>query len=168
MADPVPVDELLRVAHAIIEENRYCFMITLSKAGQLNARLMQHLLPTADDLIVRLGTSVLSRKVNQILSDNRVALAYQTIAGGPAYVTLSGTARLITGEERRRHWHEEWRPYFPDGPDSDEYTVIEVTPNRIEIMDYEQDIAPNPYGLLPAVLVRQHGKWVVETNVSLS
>lgn len=72
---------------------------------------------------------------------------------GPAYVTLLGEARLVEDpEEKARRWRQEWRPYYPGGPEGEAYLLIQVTPSRLEVVSYPHDIAADPLAWQPAVV----------------
>jgi general stress protein 26 len=104
--------------------------------------------------------------VREIQHDWRASLAYAHAEVG-AYVTLLGTATVVTDlDQRRHHWREAFRPFWPDGPEDHDYALIRFEPERIEVMHMEREVAPEPYGLQPAVLVRQGHTWLVaEDNV---
>jgi len=68
-------------------------------------------------------------------------------------VTLLGEARLVTDpEERAARWKEEWQAFYPDGSSSEDYTLIEFRPFRIEVMSIKHAIASDPQGWKPAIV----------------
>lgn len=161
MTESLSVAFLQEAARAIIQRTRYCFLVTLDEVGRPNARLMQHFEPE-DDLTLWLGTSAASHKVAHILADDRVLIADED-PDDPAYVTLLGTARIVRDPAlQRQYWVDEYLESFPAGPESEDYVLIRVTPSRIELMSYARHITPSPYGLRPAVLVREGDSWEVE------
>jgi len=158
--ETMTVDSLLEITRATIKAAEFCFLVTLSESGQPNARLMQPFEPEAD-LTIWFGTSPKTRKVQEIQRDNRVTLGYEYAPEG-AYVTLIGTAQIEDDiSKRRQYWRESFADFWPSGPESDDYVLIKFVPSRIELMNMAQEVAPAPYGLKPAILVRAGEAWVV-------
>ncbi|MFN8459693.1 MAG: pyridoxamine 5'-phosphate oxidase family protein, partial [Anaerolineae bacterium] len=100
-------EHLLEVAVATIKAAEYCFLITLSEAGQANARLMQPFEPEPD-LTIWFGASPTSRKVQEIRRASQVTLAYH-YAQENAYAILSGSAQVVDDLSlKRKYWRESW------------------------------------------------------------
>jgi general stress protein 26 len=155
------IAHVLAVVKDIIHAAEFSFLLTRGKGGEANARLMQPF-PPEQDLTIWMGASPRSRKVREIERYWRVSLAYARAEVG-AYVTLLGTATVVTDLDQRRHyWREAFRPFWPQGPEDNDYALIRFEPERIEVMHLEREVAPEPFGLRPAVLVRQADTWVVE------
>jgi general stress protein 26 len=160
--DPTTPEHLLEVARQTMEAAEFCFLITLDESGQSSARLMQPFGPEKD-MTVWFGASPESRKVAEILEDDRVTLAYSY---GPeaAYVTLIGTAQIESdAASRQRHWRDSFHEFWPAGPGDSSYIVIKFVPARIELMNIERQVAPEPFGLRPATLVRIGDEWQSES-----
>jgi general stress protein 26 len=62
-------------------------------------------------------------------------------------------------EERRRRWKSGWEAFWPDGPESEGFLLIDFTPSRIEVMSFARGIMEGPF--TPATLVRREGDWVL-------
>jgi general stress protein 26 len=153
--------KLLDITRTILEACEFCFMITLAKNGQPNARLIQPFEPEKD-FTVWIGTSPETRKVDEIVADKRCTLAYQG-NNGQGYVTLIGTATLDNSREARvGHWRGEWDAFYGGGPEGDDYVMVKFVPDRIELMDMGRDVAPEPYGLKAQVITRSKAGWVAE------
>jgi general stress protein 26 len=154
-------EHLLKVAVATIKAAQYCFLITLSEAGQANARLMQPFEPEPD-LTIWFGASPTSRKVQEIRRNSQVTLAYHD-AQENAYAILSGLAHVVSDKDlKRKYWRDGWKAFWPQGPESDEYVLIKLTPTQIELMNFAQHVTPQPYGLQPVVLIKEGNVWVVK------
>ncbi len=154
---------VLEAARETMSAARYCFLVTLDEAGQPQARLMDPFEP-GTDLTVWLATNPKTRKVDQIRRDPRVTLAYSD-AQGHGYVALIGRARLVEDlSERRRRWKPDWTPFYPDGPEGEDYVLIEVTPSRIEVMSMSQNVADDPLGWKPAILRKSNGRWLLDQH----
>lgn len=153
--------ELLQTVRGIVCSIDYCVVITHAETGSPNARVMEPFKPD-DDWTIWMGTSPKSRKVQDIQRNSRITLTYY-YPSNTAYVTLQGEAHLVSDLKlRRKYWNEVWHAFFPDGPEGNDYTLIAFVPDRIEVLDFALHITPPPFGLQPAVLVRQGDAWVVD------
>jgi len=142
-----------------MKEADYCFFMTHGESGEINARLMHPFEPDAD-LNVWLGAGPESRKVREILRQNKVTLTFLN-PRSTAYVTIVGTANLdSTPELKRKYWRSYWSDMYPGGPEADQYVLIKVVPTRIEFMNFANAALPQPYGLKPNGLEKKGGAWV--------
>lgn len=154
-------ERLLEVAVATIKAAEYCFLITLGEAGQANARLMQPFEPEPD-LTIWFGASSTSRKAQEIRHASQVTLAYH-YAQENAYAILSGSAQVVDDLNlKRKYWRESWKAFWPGGPESNDYALIKFTPTQLELMNFAQNITPQPYGLRPAILIKQGDVWTIK------
>lgn len=144
---------VLQNARKIIETVDYCFMMTHGEFGQINARLVQHLKPE-QDLIVWLGTSNKSRKIDDIHRNNKITLAFQDNEK-QAYITIFGTGFINTDiETRQKYWHEDWLPLFPNGPETEDYVLVKFIPSHLEIMDLSLGIL-SQYPVISALKINK-------------
>lgn len=136
-----PADSLTAIAREIINETRFCALITVDAAGQPRVRAMDAFAPESD-MTVWFATNPKSRKVEQIKQNPRVTLYYFD-AGGASYVSLYGTARLVDDpKEKAARWKEEWQPFYADRDQS--YLLIKVTPTRLEVLSMKHGIDGDP------------------------
>ncbi|HSV85063.1 MAG TPA: pyridoxamine 5'-phosphate oxidase family protein [Levilinea sp.] len=157
------IQDLLRFIRVLMKNAAYCFLITHSSQGEMHARLMQPFLPE-EDLSVWFGASRNSRKVREIEANHLVTLTYFYQAEY-AYLSVQGRASLSDDRAlRKQYWREEWFKFWPGGPEQEDYSLIQVKPYHIEIMDLAQGIAPEPYGLRPLILVKEREQWVVRDD----
>ncbi|MBL8175586.1 MAG: pyridoxamine 5'-phosphate oxidase family protein [Bryobacterales bacterium] len=155
-AQPAP-QSILDAARAVMQSAEFCFLVTVDDTTEPHARLMQPF-PPDEQMRVFLGTNPNSRKIAQLRKNPRTTLAYYDKAG-PNYVTLTGTSRIVdTPSERRKHWRKEWQSFFPGGPGGPNYTVIEFTPQRIELISTTHKIAIEPTSP-PAIIHRTPSGW---------
>ncbi|UCC84440.1 MAG: pyridoxamine 5'-phosphate oxidase family protein [Gemmatimonadota bacterium] len=155
-----PEGRVLEAAREVMKAAHYCFLVTLDSSGQPQARVMDPFDPEPD-MVVWMGTNARSRKVSQLREDGRATLAYYD-ASGMGYVTLIGSARLVDDlVERRRHWKPEWEPFYSEGPESDDYLLLEFEPSRIEVMSFTHGVGADPSGFSPAILDRSGSGWVL-------
>lgn len=145
-------------ARMILDAADFCFLTTLDQYGEPTSRLVQHFKPDAD-LTLWFGTSIQTRKAIHLQQRPRLLVACLNPTA-PAYVVLHGGVLFINEPRLRLHyWRDSWQSYWPEGPLADDYTVIEFHCDRIELMDLDTGIAPEPYGLAPAVVVRNNYGW---------
>ena len=130
-------DTLIATAREIIETARYCALITVDTNGRTRARTMDPF-PPDKDLLIGLGTNPMSRKVTEIRRNSRVVLYYFD-RQDPAYVTISGVARLVDDpKEKARRWKDEWKAFYPNREKG--YLLIAVTPKEMEIVSEKKGI----------------------------
>jgi general stress protein 26 len=154
-------DRVVAVAKSMLDSADYCFLVTQAEAGGASARLMQHVKPDAD-LALWFGTSITSRKVREIRSTPRATVTCQD-PRRPAYAVLMGAVAIDEHlEQWRRYWREDWRTFWPEGPSARDYVLLRFACERVEVVSLAAGIAPPPYGLRAAVVVRHGGGWQLE------
>jgi general stress protein 26 len=154
---------LLDVARTIMEKVKVCFLLAASESGAVSARLMQPFGPE-EDLVLWFGASAASRKVQEFERDPRATVAYH-LPGEAAYVSLMGRVSVEHDATlRQRYWRESFTAFWPAGPAHENYVLLRFAPERVELMHIDEGIAPEPFGLRPAVLKKDAGVWrLVET-----
>lgn len=150
---------LVEVALRIAQAAPYGFVVTDEPAGPPSGRLVQHLEVT-DDLVLTFSTSPTSRKAARISSSGRATYLIEDRQSF-AYLSLSGTAHLVSDiGERNRLWEEGLRAFFPHGPEGDEFVLVRLRADRLELWSIADGVHPEPYGLLAASLERSgDGAW---------
>ena len=130
-------DELIAAAREIISTARYCALITQSANGRAHARTMDPF-PPDENLVIWFGTNPKSRKVAEIRRHRRVTLYYFD-RDSPAYVTITGLARLVNDPaEKARHWKDEWKGFYRNRDQA--YLLIAVTPQVLEVVNEKKGI----------------------------
>ncbi len=130
-------DELIAAAREIISTARYCALITQSGNGRAHARTMDPF-PPDENLVIWFGTNPKSRKVAEIRRHRRVTLYYFD-RDSPAYVTITGLARLVNDPaEKASHWKDEWKPFYRNRDQA--YLLIAVTPQVLEVVNEKKGI----------------------------
>jgi general stress protein 26 len=153
-------DQLLDAARATIKGAEYCFFMTVGSDGKPNARLMQPFEPEPD-LTMWFGASPDSRKIKDLGHSNQVTLAFYDSAA-TAYLTVGGTATVVHDVDlRQKYWRVFWNDIYPGGPEGDDYVLIKVVPDRLEMMNFTKKTMSRPYGLTPTRLVLERGSWKV-------
>jgi general stress protein 26 len=148
-ATPPSKDQILAVARRVMEKTRFAALMTVDAGGRPQARTMDTF-PPDPEMVVWMATNPRSRKVRQIEKDPRVALYYFDPETS-AYVTLHGTARLVTDpEQKKKWWKAEWSEFYPDREAG--YLLIAVTPERLEVVSVEDGIDTDPTTWTPAAV----------------
>jgi PPOX class probable F420-dependent enzyme len=125
--------------------------ITIDEDGRPQARVVDAFPPEAD-MTVWIGTNPRTRKIAQVRRDPRVVLLY-TDPAGTGYVTIVGTAVVVNDPaEKAKRWKENWTPYYSDKNRGDDYVLIRVTPQRLEIVSYAHGLLNDPETWLPVTL----------------
>jgi general stress protein 26 len=135
--------DILPAAKKLMENARYCALITYGPDGRAESRIVDAFVPEAD-LTVWLATSPVTRKVEQIRKDPRVTLFYwdHTTMG---YVTLIGDATLVDDPaEKAARWKEEWSGLYSNKNQGSDYLLIRVTPRRLEIVSMADGLSNDP------------------------
>ena len=153
------IDPLLDITRNTLERIDYGFLVTPATDGP-DARLVKHL-EVDDDFGVWFGTSAHSRKARQIATGSPASFAVEDRPNF-AYVALKGRAAVVPDlSARREHWQEGLGMFFPNGPESEDFTLIRLATDRIEIMSFAAKVHPEPFGLVPAVLDRSATGWAL-------
>lgn len=141
---------ILTAAREIMDSAETCALITVDTNYLPRVRMMGAFKPESD-FTVWFGTNPNSRKVSQIKHNTEVTLYYQE-QGNSGYVMLQGTAQLINDvKEKEIHWKDSWKEYYPNYPD--DYLLIKVTPNWMEVVSYTHNILGDPKTWEPAKVV---------------
>jgi general stress protein 26 len=152
------LENCLAAAMATASRAKYGFLITLGDTGWPSARLVEPI-SDFDDFVFRVGTSPTSRKVEELEVNPKVILAFDD-ATERANLVIYGTATVSADVEiRRRYWKGIWRLFFPNGPVGDDYAVIQIRADRMELMNFRRNVIPEPFGLCPMVLERSAEAW---------
>ena len=130
--------------------SRYCALITMDSAGRPQVRTVDPF-PPDEKMMIWIATNPLTRKVGQIRRNRQVSLYYFD-REAQAYVTISGTARLINDpKEKAKRWKDEWKAFYPDRQKG--YLLIAVTPTRLELMNVSKGIVGDPQTWRPPSVI---------------
>lgn len=158
-------EHALNTVHTMLSRMKYCFLITHGKDKWCSARLVQPIVDT-EKFIIWFGTNPTLRKVHEIKENPHVTVAISDIKED-ASVILYGLAKIEQDEQiRRKKWMPSWRLFFPEGPSGEDYIVIRFEAKRIELMSFQRNIIPEPFGLKPFVLIQEDTEWNIESPSS--
>ncbi|HEV2829467.1 MAG TPA: pyridoxamine 5'-phosphate oxidase family protein [Pyrinomonadaceae bacterium] len=149
-AKPLSRDALIANAREIMSAARYGALITLDSSGLPQARTVDPFAPD-EHMQIWIGTNPRSRKVAEIRRNRRVTLYYFD-RDSEAYVSISGTARLVNApKEKAKRWKEEWKDFYPDR--AKDYLLIVVTPEKLELVNVKKGIVGDPVTWKPPSVV---------------
>ena len=152
------LDHCLRVARRLASRTKYAHLITTASGSAPSARLVQPIVE-ADNLEFFIGTDPTSRKVAEIAAHPAVTLAFNQ-SDEDASLVVYGTATVHHEPALKdEYWKSTWRLFFPEGPQSDDYVVVRVRAERMELLSFQRNVIPEPFGLRPVVLVRSEEGW---------
>lgn len=115
------MEELL----ARLAEFDIAMFTTVSPEGQIHSRPMQtqEREPDADVWFV---TSLDTEKIAELKQNPNIGIIYHRDADH-AYISLAGKARIETDKALiKSKWKEDWRAWFPDGPDQADIAMVKV------------------------------------------
>lgn len=101
-------------------------MTTVAGDGRLLSRPMATQDPPLPESDLWFVTAVDTEKARDLEADSRVNLAYYH-EKDRSWVSVAGLARLELNRDRIRElWKEDWRVWFPEGPEDSELAIIHV------------------------------------------
>lgn len=148
-----PVDTsrqfLLEAAREIIQSAKKVALITQDEKGISQVRTMDPFAPEKD-FTVWLATHPNTRKVQQIKNNPTVTLYYPD-KNDKGYVVIHGIAELVDDQkEKDTRWKNEWKNFYANRTDA--YLLIKVTPNYLELINYNRGISGDPKTWQPAMV----------------
>lgn len=154
MTQDSDIEVVLNVAKQIMTAAGCASLITIDEFGLPSSRPVRTF-PSDDEFAgITIPSDVNSRKTHHIRSNPTVVLSYiDTPTRG--YVTVIGKAVLVDRlEDKKAAWVEPFSAFWPEGPESEDYLLIVVRPERIEARSYTQGVAEVPTQWTPVTLER--------------
>jgi general stress protein 26 len=154
MTQDADIEALFDVAKQIMSAAGCASLVTIDESGLPSSRPVRTF-PSDDELTkITVPTDSNSRKTVQARNDSRVILSYvDTPSRG--YVTVTGNAVLNDRrEDKEAIWVDPFLAFWPDGPESKSFLLIEVTPERLELRSFTQGVAEEPTRWTPVTLER--------------
>ncbi len=143
-------NELINAAREIMTSVNTCALITIDNEGSPRVRVMDPF-PPENDFTVWFGTNPKSRKVDQIKNNPKVTLYYLD-SDESGYVTINGIARIVNDEaEKEKRWKDEWSAFYQNK--TNDYLLIKVTPERMEVVSYTRGIVGNTITWEPPAVI---------------
>jgi general stress protein 26 len=142
---------VLRVAREVAQSAKYATFITLGEDGQPQARIVEPLGPD-EDFVVWVGTNSATRKVAELAKNPRATVSFFYPAG-PAYVTLVGSAHLVTDPAvKAKHFKKTWAPFYKDEHRGADFALLAFVPRRLEIVSEAHGIINDPKNWRPVTI----------------
>ena len=130
-------DFIKKTALEIIKTSKYCVLVSEGSDGYPNPRMMDPF-PPDDKWIVWMGTNYKSRKVKEILNNNKISLYYES-PGGDGYVILKGTGSVRNcQEEKLKYFKKGWKEFYPGNREG--FTLIKFIAEKLEIVSYKNGL----------------------------
>lgn len=161
VSSDLTLEHCLEAARITVAHTRYCFLVTATEQGCPSARLVEPMVDL-DDFTFFIGTHPQSRKVQEMRACSSVTLAFGNEAENANLVVYGKAVVSDEPSLKRRYWKDNWRLFFPAGPDSDDYCVVEVRAERMEVLSFRHNVIPEPFGLRPVVLERIEDNWYIQ------
>lgn len=134
---------IVAAATTLIGKVPFATLGTVGEDGAPQSRIVDPF-PLEDNFTVWIATNGASRKVREIAREPRVSLTYFD-QSSPGYVTLVGTADIVRDPaEKAKRWKESWVGFYKDRNRGDDYTLIRLTPSRLEISSQSQGMNNDP------------------------
>ena len=151
---------LLNVAKQMIVAAECASLITVDQSGQPSSRAVRPFPPDDDFTKIVISTHPDSRKTVHVRNKSKVVLSYID-APSRGYVTVIGKGILNDRlEDKKSFWADPFEAFWPGGPESDEYLLIEVSPDRLELRSFVLGVAEEPTRWSPVTLERAAtGTW---------
>jgi general stress protein 26 len=164
MEDEYAVEFLLDVARRTVEAAGTASLVTMDETGAPSSRSIAAFAPDDDFARFVIGSNLESRKVDHIERDPRVLLTYLDSANR-GYLTVVAKAHIEQdSEERHSYWVDRFSAFFPGGPDSGEYQLMIVVPERLELRSFGLKVPDTPTRWSPVMLERGGGVAWTQTN----
>lgn len=160
MTQTSDIGTLLNVANQIMTAAGCASLITIDESGLPSARPVRTF-PSDDRLTkIAIPTDSSSRKTKQARNKSSVVLSYIDVSTR-GYVTVIGNAILNDRlKDKKAIWVDPFSAFWPDGPESESYLLIDVAPERIELRSFTQGVAEEPTRWTPVTLERTAtGEW---------
>src|SRR5690606_17054406 len=120
--------------HDLIEDIGVGMLTTVDEGGELRSRPMWSARVEKDgDLWFFTRRS--SGKVDEISHDRQVNISFSEPKKNE-YVSVSGTAEVVDDPAKKQDlWHEAARPWFPEGVDDPDLTLLKIRAHKAEYWD---------------------------------
>jgi general stress protein 26 len=85
-----------------------------------------------DDLTLFFTTNTSSAKIKHILNNPKVAVYYCDTDAFHGFM-CQGEIEIVNDKAiKHAIWHDEWKLYYPDGRDSEDYSILKLEPVYIK------------------------------------
>ncbi|MGD2065064.1 MAG: pyridoxamine 5'-phosphate oxidase family protein [Dehalococcoidia bacterium] len=125
----------------IMRDNYLFASLSTSDGDQPRVRTVSPIIE--DDMSIWVTTRSTSRKVKQLRENPKICLAFVEPPEGDKAAAVIGEAQIIPDiEKKERVWKLapfDLYEHFPDGPDSSDFCLLKIIPEKIEWRDSGTD-----------------------------
>jgi general stress protein 26 len=133
MSQDATVASVLDAARQTITAAGCASMITVDETGLPSSRAVAAFEPDDSFSRIAIASHPASRKTVHVQNDPRVVLSYIDLTNR-GYLTVIGTAHFDDRvEEKKKCWTDSFSAFFPGGPESEEYMLVILVPERLEL-----------------------------------
>lgn len=143
-------DSRLEKLAELIKDIKFAMLTTSEPDGTLRSRPLSTMQMDAEGNLW-FFTANTSPKVDEIEQSSQVNLSYAS-PDKQDYVSISGTAETIRDKSKMKALWTPWiKPWFPEGLDDPNLTLLKVTINEAEYWDAPGNAVARIYGLAKAM-----------------
>jgi general stress protein 26 len=77
-------------------------------------------------------TNTSSAKIKQIINNPKVSVYYCDTEIYHGFMCQGEIEILMDKSIKNTIWHDEWKMYYPDGKDSEDYTILRLEPSYVK------------------------------------
>jgi len=149
MAEQVAVTQDIIKLLDKIKDVKYATLTTLDANGRLHGRPMYTCAPGNDGALWFFSEKD-AQKVTEVQANAQVGLAYADIDSA-VYVTIAGTGTIVDDRAKIKElWREEFRGFFPKGPEEPNLTLLKVDIESGEYWDTPGNVLVRAFAYLKA------------------
>jgi general stress protein 26 len=137
--------EFIKKGMELIKTSDVAYLTTIDSTGfpstraLLNLKNNKHFPKIADfmthyenDLTLFFTTNASSSKIDQIKSNPKVAIYYCDPISWHGFM-CQGEIEIVNEKIiKNAIWHDEWVMYYPDGKESEDYTILRLKPSYVK------------------------------------
>ena len=102
------------------------------KNGKQFPKLVDFMAQFDEDLTLFFTTNTSSTKIKQIINNNKVSVYYCDSKSWHGFM-CQGEIEIVTDKILKHAiWLNEWKMYYPDGKDSEDYAILKLKPNYVK------------------------------------
>ena len=119
---------------SMVKQHKFAMMTTLREGEALHSRPMTTIAHDGDDSLWFFAAAD-SSTTEDLTQHAQVCLSYAD-SSKPDFVCVSGRASVIEDKSKKRAlWTKGVEAWFPQGPDSSDVVLVQVTPHHAEFWD---------------------------------
>jgi len=137
-------EEFIKKGVELIKKAKAAYLTTIDSEGFPSTRGMLNLknnkiypklvdfMSEYDDLTLFFTTNTSSTKVKQIISNSKVSVYYCDPSSWHGFM-CQGEIEIVKDKAiKDAIWLEEWMMYYPEGKDSEDYTILRLKPSYVK------------------------------------